>query len=166
MFSSRRTLPRMNLKPEESQYSDLFSTVYRWLHRRRDPRGYCPSGETLGVLHHLADSGPLTIEEAARHFDRSQASISERVARLVKRGLLTRIKDERDKRRHLVWLSPEGEQLIGVEREVLCTKLLERAMKEMPASDREALLRGTRALAKSASAVASLSSQTKNGNDQ
>ncbi len=149
-----RTLTPMDPEPTAEQYAELFPAAYRLLHRRRDPRAYSPSGETLAVLHHLADSGPLTIDEAARHFDRSQAAISERIARMTERGLVTRIRDQLDRRRHLVWLSEEGEELLRVEREVLSSAALERSFEEMSADDRRALIQGTRALVEAARIVA------------
>jgi len=65
---------------------ELFAEIYGYFHRRRDPRDYQPSGESLAVLYHLAASGPLTIAEGCRHFNRSQAAISERVERLMRRA--------------------------------------------------------------------------------
>ncbi|MCP3919130.1 MAG: MarR family transcriptional regulator [bacterium] len=145
----------MDLERTTEGYAGLFSAAYQLLHRRRDPRGYRPSGETLAVLYHLADSGPLTIDEAARHFDRSQSAISERIARMTERGLLTRIRDERDRRRHLVWLSEEGEELLRVEREVLSAESLTGALEEMSGDDRRALIQGTTALVEAARTMAS-----------
>ncbi len=98
------------------------------------------------MLQHLADSGPLTVTEAARHFDRSQATISERIERLLKRGLITRLADERDRRRHFVWISAEGEDLIRREADVLSTDLLEGALARLDSTQRFTLIDGLQAL--------------------
>ena len=101
--------------------------------------------EALGVLEHLDGSGPLTIQECARHFERSQAATSEIVARLKRRGLLVSVTDERDRRRHLIWLSQEGLEALGRSRRVLDTELLEQAFSTQPSEEREALLSRLRA---------------------
>lgn len=127
-------------------FGTLFPEVYRHFYRRRDPREARTSGEALALLQHLQDSGPLTIGEAARHFDRSQASISERVERLIEQGLVTRLADERDRRRHLVWISAAGEALVAREAQVLSDELLERAFARLDAAVRAELVEGLRAL--------------------
>lgn len=78
----------------------LFGRIYLHLHPRRGPGEYRPSGESLAILRHLAVSGPLSISEAAAHFDRSQAATSELVERLIRRGLVARQPAPRDRRRH------------------------------------------------------------------
>ncbi len=137
------------------EFAELYPTVYRRMYRRRDPRESRPGGEALAMLQHLRDCGPLTVTEAARHFDRSQSAISERIERMVARGLLLRIEDERDRRRHFVWLSEKGEELLRVEREVLSPELLARATQGMTADDRAALIKGMRALVDSSRREAS-----------
>ncbi len=144
----------MDAQEVSQTFCELFPAVYRHMYRRRDPRGYRPSGETLAMLQHLADSGPLTIGEAARHFDRSQASVSERVERLIGRGLLARIPDERDRRRHFVWLTETGQELLRTEREVLSGDLVGRAVQRMTDADRDALITGMRALLAASRAAA------------
>ncbi len=131
------------MHPEEATalFLELYATIYRLSYRRRDPRSPRPSGEALALLQHLRDSGPLTVTEAARHFDRSQAAISERVQRLIARGLLKSHADQRDRRRHLVWITERAEELLSVELEVLCRERIERAMEAMSDREREGLIR-------------------------
>jgi len=136
----------MDAREAAREFADLYSTIYGLLYRRRDPRAWRPSGETLAMLQHLRDSGPLTVTEAARHFDRSQAAISERIEGLVERGLLDRIQDERDRRRHFVWLTEAGEELLRSEFEVLSSESLTGALQRLPPEERESLIRSTRAL--------------------
>lgn len=106
------------------------------------------------VLQHLAAAGPLTVTEAARHLDRSQAAVSELVARLVRRGLLARMADERDRRRHLVWLTDEGQQFLRTTFQVLSPELLATALARMDDADRERLLGGLSALREAADLAA------------
>ena len=124
----------------------LYPEVFHFLYRRRDPRAPGLSPESLALLRHLAGCGPLTVMEAARHFDRSQAATSERFERLIQRGLLERRQDERDRRQHLVWLSEEGRALVLEESQVLDLVRLAAASSRMSPSDRESLTRGLSAL--------------------
>src|SRR5262245_49844303 len=88
----------------------IWPAIYLPLHARTEPRSrqYRPTPESLGVLTHLAAAGPLTVTEAARHMRRAQSVMSDIVTRLERRGLLERMRDERDRRRVLVWLTPRG----------------------------------------------------------
>ncbi|MCP4674172.1 MAG: winged helix-turn-helix transcriptional regulator [Deltaproteobacteria bacterium] len=146
----------LGMKTEDiaQEFEKLYSALYLRLCRRRDPRGYCPSSQTLGVMEHLAATGPLTISEAACHFDRSQAATSEIVERMMERGLLARIQDDRDRRRHLVWLTEYGRDLLEEERRVLSPKTVLRSVSRMKKNDREALVRGMRALLEASDAAA------------
>jgi DNA-binding MarR family transcriptional regulator len=80
------------------------------------------------------------VTEAARHFDRSQAAMSELIARLEARGLLTRITDDRDRRRHLVWLTDHGHEALRRLTQVLSLDHLESALERMSGHDRQALI--------------------------
>ena len=126
--------------------ASAYSRLYLFFYRRRDPRGYRPRPEALAVMEHLSATGPLTVTEAALHLDRSQSSVSELIDRLVQRGLLERIADERDRRRTLVWLSQVGRELLEAERHVLNAKLVARALELMPPKQREHLTEGLQAL--------------------
>ncbi|MCP4200764.1 MAG: MarR family transcriptional regulator [bacterium] len=136
----------MHSEEATTLFLDLYASIYRLSYRRRNPRSPRPSGEALALLQHLRDSGPLTVTEAARHFDRSQAAISERVQRLIGRGLLESHADQRDRRRHLVWLTERAEELLTVELEVLSRERVERAMEAMSDGDREGLIRSLEGL--------------------
>lgn len=125
----------------------LFSEVFMHLHRRRQGGAYVPSRESLAVLRHLAVSGPLSVQEAARHFGRSQAAMSEIIERLVARDLLARQLDERDRRRHIIWLTERGQQCVVQESQPLDAERLAKALEGMTASERTALLDGFRRLA-------------------
>jgi len=142
----------MDIERATDELLELYPAAYLRLYRRVDPRAYRPRPETLALLEHLSSTGPLTIAEAARHFDRSQSATSEIVGRLIARGLLDRIEDARNRRRHLIWLTAAGREIVARERQVLSRELVERAMSRMSAADRERLVRGMRALVESGSA--------------
>jgi DNA-binding MarR family transcriptional regulator len=138
--------------PEDAQvgsdaaaFGALFEQTYLRFHRR-DGRRSQLSGASRAVLLHLAMSGPLTVGEAARHLDRAQSVVSEIVSQLEAKDLLERRADPADRRRTLVWLTPRGLARLEEDREVLGRALLERAMRQMAADDRAALLAGLRSL--------------------
>jgi DNA-binding MarR family transcriptional regulator len=130
----------------------LWPAIYLPLHARSEPRTrqYRPTPESLGVLSHLAASGPLTVTEAARHMRRAQSVMSDIVTRLERRGLLERMRDERDRRRVLVWLTSAGNEILARERRVLDEELIGAAVRKMAPADRAQLVAGMRALAKAA----------------
>ena len=132
----------------------LFPAIYLRLHARLPQRGHRPPADAMAVLQHLAISGPLTIGEAAKHFDRAQSVVSELVDRLSERALVDRIRDERDRRRVLVWLTPAALELLERDREVLSRELCEAALQRMKPAVRRALLDGMRALVEAADQVA------------
>jgi DNA-binding MarR family transcriptional regulator len=59
------------------------------LHTRREKRGHRPGAQGHAVMQHLALSGPLTVGEAARHFERAQSVVSELVDRLAADGFVS-----------------------------------------------------------------------------
>ncbi len=126
-------------------FEQLFEQTYLRFHRR-DGKRSALSGASRAVLTHLALSGPLTVGEAARHLDRAQSVVSDIVTQLEGKGLLERQADPADRRRTLVWLTPEGVDRLERDREVLGRELLEQAMSAMDPGDRCALLHGLRAL--------------------
>ncbi len=129
------------------EFVTLFSDVFMHLHRRREATTYAPSRESLAVLRHLATAGPLTVQEASRHFGRSQAAMSEMIDRLIKRDLLARQIDDRDRRRHIVWLTEAGQRCVVQESQPLDSERLAEALADMTATERTALLDGFRRLA-------------------
>src|SRR5579864_7156301 len=92
------------MPPAAEEFCDLFPAVYlHFCKRPRRDRRLTP--QMAAVLSHLSLSGPLTVGEMAVHFDRAQSVVSEIVDGLVTKGLLARVRDQRDRRRTLVWLS-------------------------------------------------------------
>src|SRR5262249_48358548 len=128
------------------------AAVYLQFHRRDGKRREL-SGPSRAVLLHLANTGPLTVGECAKHFDRAQSVVSEIVEHLEADGLLARVRDEKDRRRTLVWLTDAGRARLTEEQEVLSKSALERAFARMTARERTLLLTGTRALLRAAKAT-------------
>jgi DNA-binding MarR family transcriptional regulator len=126
-------------------FARMFEQTYLRFHRR-DERRSALSGTSRAVLLHLARTGPLTVTEAARHLDRAQSVVSDIVTHLEAKGLLERQADPGDRRRTLVWLTPEGFDHLERDREVLAGQLLARALAAMDQGARQALLRGFAAL--------------------
>ena len=137
---------------DAADYAELFPAVYLRFHRR-DGKERDLSAASRGVLQHLTLTGPLTIGELSTHLDRVQSATSEIVDHLEADGLLERMRDPRDKRRTLVWLTDEGHARLARDRQVLSLELLERAMALLEPHEREALLTGTRALLRAAHAL-------------
>ena len=144
----------MSIADIAQEIVSAYSRIYLYFYRRRDPRGYRPRPETLAVMEHLFATGPLTVSEASCHLDRSQSSVSELLDRLVHRGLLDRIPDERDRRRTLVWLSESGLALLEEERQVLDIKRMERVLALMTTQQQQNLADGLRALIAAAARAA------------
>lgn len=130
---------------DAARFEELFQAVYLAFHRRDRKRSEL-SGASRAVLHHLAHTGPLTVGEAALHLDRAQSVVSEIVNQLERNGLLERERDPSDRRRTLIWLTPEGQDRLARDRAVLDTPRLAEALNALPADTREALLAGLHAL--------------------
>ena len=97
-------------------------------------------------------SGPLTIGEMATRFGRSQSVVSEIVTGLERKRLLERMRDERDRRRTLVWLTDHARAVLASRRQVLDVERVVQAMKRMGEAERRALVQGMRALVHAAKA--------------
>jgi len=136
----------MSTRKTARRIIEAYSRLFHLFYRRRDPRGYRPRPETLAIMEHLMSTGPLTVAEAALHFGLSQAATSEHIARLVRRELLVTLPDERDRRRHLVWLTTKGRALLEDERQVLSVDLVEQALKTMTRQQQKQLLQSLNAL--------------------
>lgn len=127
------------------EFDRLFQAVYLAFHRRDGKRAEL-SGASRAVLNHLALAGPLTIGEAAAHLDRAQSVVSDIVSQLQDKGLLARESDPADRRRTLVWLTPDGFDRLARDRQVLSSELLGPALAAVAPNDRAGLLAGLRAL--------------------
>lgn len=137
----------MTVSPEKAaqRFAELFGQVFLRFHRRGPKRSHwTPQG--WAVLQHLELAGPLTVGEAAKHMDRAQSVMSEIVDGLERKGLLARMRDARDRRRTLVWLTDEGRAAMAEEREVLSREDLQRAFAAVDSKARGDLLQSLAAL--------------------
>ena len=128
----------------------LFHVVYRRYHSARSlaSGGELPiTRRGLEVLIHLGSAGPLTIGELATHLGLRRNSTSELVARLEDKGLVARIRDERDERRVLVWLTDPGRDVVARVGQVLAPDLLAQVMASLAPRDRATVVRGFELLA-------------------
>jgi DNA-binding MarR family transcriptional regulator len=133
-------------------FCELFPTVYVAFCQRHDRKSKMRlTPQQDAALQHLTRSGPLTIGEMARHFARSQSAVSEIVSGLEAKGLLERMRDQRDRRRTLVWLTEGAREVLARRAEVLDPARVERAMTKLPLRQRTALVEGMRALVQAAS---------------
>jgi DNA-binding MarR family transcriptional regulator len=72
--------------------------------------------------------------------------VSEIVDGLARKGLLERERDPDDRRRTLVWLTGEGQEVLRRDGEVLSVDALTTALRGVPADVRAGLLAGATAL--------------------
>jgi DNA-binding MarR family transcriptional regulator len=135
-----------------AEFCGLFPAVYlRFCRRNADDRdGVRLTPQMNAVLHHLALSGPLTVGEMALHFGRAQSVVSEIVGGMEKRGLLEKMRDGRDRRRALVWLTESAREVMQRRSEVLDRALVVRAMSKIDPGARAQLIAGMRALVQAA----------------
>src|SRR5262249_14903144 len=98
------------------------------------------------VVQHLAGAGPLTVGELATHLGLSKAATTELVNRVEERGLIDRMRDDRDRRRVFLWLTETGgdqaRQLSGTHARVLDEDALRAGVGRLARDDREGLIRG------------------------
>jgi DNA-binding MarR family transcriptional regulator len=125
----------------------LYPAVYRRFHvsRQRLP-GTDLTPRMLWILRHLASVGPSTLGELAEAAGAKKSTTTELVDRLEGKGYVGRMRDERDARRVFVGLTAAGERRAKRVPSVLSDDDLRAAIARMTADDRDALVRGLRAL--------------------
>lgn len=128
----------------------LFPEVFRRYHwAQRVPGADLPvTRRSLEVLQHLSASGPLTVGEQADHLGLRRNSVSELLQRLEAKGLVARIRDERDERRVLVWLTDAGRDVVSRVGQILAPDLIANVMATLSPADRATVVRGFELLAK------------------
>jgi len=127
----------------------LFPEVYRRYHWAQKVRGgdLPATRRGLEVLQHLAASGPLTVGEQAEHLGLRRNSVSELLQRLEAKGLVARVRDERDERRVLVWLTEAGRDVVSRIGQVLAPDLLTDSLAALSPAERATVVRGFELLA-------------------
>ena len=132
---------------QAAEIARLYPAVYRRFHSsHRVVPGAAVTPRMLGVVQHLAASGPLTVGELVVHLNLSKAATTELVDRLEARGLVDRMPDERDRRRVFIWLTDAGRTCATSHPRVLADEALIHALAHMRAEDRVKLVEGLRAL--------------------
>jgi DNA-binding MarR family transcriptional regulator len=131
----------------------LFPEVYRRYHWAQRVQGadLPVTRRALEVLQHLSSSGPLTVGEQAEHMGLRRNSVSELLQRLEAKGLVARIRDERDERRVLVWLTDAGRDVVSRVGQVLAPDLIAEAMAALSPAERAIVVRGFELLAAASS---------------
>lgn len=99
----------------------------------------------------LATRGPMTVGQVGSELGVGKPTASILVDRLVQIGLVDRTEDSMDRRRAIVHLTPQGEELVAQLRQGR-QELLRGALAQMRDEELEALLKGSRALAASLAA--------------
>jgi len=127
----------------------LFPEVYRRYHWANRVQGadLPVTRRALEVLQHLAASGPMTVGEQAEHLGLRRNSVSELLQRLEAKGLVARIRDERDERRVLVWLTDAGRDVVSRVGQVLAPDLIAQVMATLSPEERATVVRGVELLA-------------------
>lgn len=126
-------------------FCEAFPATYLAFHRR-DGRRSDLTNASRAVLQHLAQTGPVSIGEAARHLGRAQSVVSEIVAQLEGHGLLEREPDPGNRRRTLVWLTRVGLERLRADADVLDRELVAVAMAALDEDTQRGLLDGLDAL--------------------
>jgi DNA-binding MarR family transcriptional regulator len=132
--------------------------LYGEMWRRFQPQRHAISGSAitprmLAYLRHLVASGPLTVGEQARHLGIGRATATEVVDRLEAKGLVERMRDDRDQRRVFVWLTERGrEETAALAGQNVDDPFL-RAVAALPAATRTAIIEGLGALLRAADAT-------------
>jgi DNA-binding MarR family transcriptional regulator len=127
----------------------LLPEVYRRYHwANRVQGGDLPvTRRALEVLQHLSASGPLTVGEQAVHLGLRRNSVTELLQRLESKGLVARIRDERDERRVLVWLTEAGRNVVSRIGQVAAPDLIAQTMADLSPENRLLAVRGLELLA-------------------
>jgi DNA-binding MarR family transcriptional regulator len=141
--------PELTAPQAARRVARLFPEVYRRYHWAQRVHGadLPVTRRSLEVLVHLAASGPLTVGEQAEHMGLRRNSVSELLQRLEAKGLVARIRDERDERRVLVWLTDAGRDVASRVGQVLAPDILEQSMSTLSQAERAIVVRGFELLA-------------------
>lgn len=83
-----------------------------------------------------------TIGDIAKNINNSQNTVSEKVNRLEKKGLVKRVKNDEDRRISRVMLTDEGRKLINAINEEASSKFLLDSISALEESDIDNLLKG------------------------
>jgi DNA-binding MarR family transcriptional regulator len=101
------------------------------IHSHRLAHVHNITGPQLGCLLAVKESGPLTSGSVARKIYLSPSTVVGIIDRLEKKGLVTRTRDNRDRRQVYVTITPKGEGLIA-DTPALMQETLAKAILQLP----------------------------------
>ena len=135
---------------DADDFCEAFPAVFLAFHRR-DGRRNELTNASRAVLQHVAQSGPISIGEAARHLDRAQSVVSDIVSQLESHRLLEREPDPAIRRRTLIWLTEAGVVRLREDADVLDRRRVADAMNSLDEPTRRGLIDGLKALVEATS---------------
>jgi DNA-binding MarR family transcriptional regulator len=131
--------------------AQLYSAMWHRFHTHKQPiLGSDVTPRMLGILRHLAQSGPLTVGEQAMHLGMSRSNATEVIDRLEAKGLVERMRDDRDQRRVFVWLTADGRRRVATLADSVIDDPFVGAVSALPAKTRRQIIDGLKALLKAA----------------
>ena len=125
---ARAGVPRMSSGPETKRWrtDQLLSMAARVVERRKDQ-----ALAALGLTHAAVialqglSAGPLNQEQLARRIAVQSQSLGKVLGRMEESGLITRTRDQRDRRQFSVALTPAGSAALATARQIECNALPE-----------------------------------------
>ncbi len=103
----------------------------------------------VAILMELKRTKRMTQKEIADRLHVDKTTISREVRKLMKNGYIVAIRDERDKRKKIISLSPEGKKIIPVIKKVL-EEWKEILLHDFSPSERDAIFRALNRMEKNA----------------
>lgn len=100
-----------------------------YLHSRKLNQSYSLTGPQALVLKEIVARKRISPGELAKQISLSQATITDIVKRLEKRGLVTRVRDAKDRRKVLLEITKDGKALIKAAPPLLQEQFIERFSK-------------------------------------
>ena len=143
------------LDPRIRRLLDAYPRIFLACHRkhlREDESGNRITEQQASVLDHLHATRPTTLSKLGEHMGVSRSTMSITVARLIRRGYITRRHDTDDLRRVSLMLTAAGER-IKEHNTLLDPDLVQEMFGFISAAELEVALRGIERLAVSARAL-------------
>ncbi len=101
------------------------------MHSKKLAQHHGVTGPQILILKRLSEAPELAVGELAKRVSLSQATVTDILDRLERRGLVMRVRSTSDKRRVLVRATPEGERLLENSPPLLQESFVER-LRELP----------------------------------
>jgi len=122
------------MNPKKDITDDVLIAIRRviravYLHSRKLNQSYSLTGPQALVLKEIVARKRISPGELAKQISLSQATITDIVKRLEKRGLVTRVRDAKDRRKILLEITKDGKALIKAAPPLLQEQFIERFSK-------------------------------------